>query len=432
MGKDKEGVSRPKKGKPTNDSKGEELAENVHVMHPNRNTQKKKSHQLTRQEDRAQAQAGVNDDGNNMPQIGQPQAQELSYRMNKEELVSLIRKCTGYCVSVYVPADDPSSFRNCLKEAEQQGESFGIQNIQRILEPGFVLAKKDDLRGPSIKGLAFFATEGFAGYISLPEAPEQQVLVNDHFLLAPMIPYMMDESHFFVLTLSKHQAKLFRGDKFGLAFVPVAGMPRGMDAVVPAEEKEIADRADKPDEKANIALYFNEVARTVEKEALAQEHAPLLLAAVDYLHPIYVGASHYKPIVQEGLVGNFDQTGTQELHKQALEKMQPVFDADVQRHLDDYYNKISGPLASQMPSDVIPAAWFGQAGRLFIQQGAHIWGHFDPATQQLEIHDEQQPGDDCLINEAAMQVLLNGGYVHMLPQDKMPEGAVVAALFRYP
>ena len=129
MGKDREGVFHPKKGKPTNDSKeglgvpsnitpeslkqdeqitdkytkGEELAENVHVMHPNRNTQKKKSHQLTKQEDREQAQAGVNDDRNNMPQIGQPQAQELSYRMNKEELVSLIKKCTGYCVRFISP-----------------------------------------------------------------------------------------------------------------------------------------------------------------------------------------------------------------------------------------------------------------------------------------------------------------------------------------
>ena len=443
MGKDREGVFRPKKG-------DEELAENVHVMHPNRNTQKKKSHQLTREEDREQAQAGVNDDRNNMPQIGQPQAQELSYRMNKEELVSLIKKCTGYCVSVYLPANDPSSFRNCLKEAEQQGESFGIQNMQRILAPGFALAKDDDFWGPSIKGLAFFATQGFAGHISLPEPPEQQVLVNDHFLLAPMIPYMMDDNHFFVLTLSKHQAKLFRGDKFDLEFVQVPGMPRGVEDVVHFEEKDEAGvfrtgggggtgganfhgvGGGKPDEKESIALYFAEVARTVEKEALAQEHAPLLLAAVDYLHPIYVGASHYKPIVQEGLVGNFDQTSTQELHQQALEKMQPVFDAAIQRHLDDYYNKISGPLASQIPSDVIPAACFGQAGRLFIQQGAHIWGHFDPATQQLEIHDEQQPGDDCLINEAAMQVLLNGGYVHMLPQEKMPEGAVMAALFRYP
>jgi hypothetical protein len=89
-------------------------------------------------------------------------------------------------------------------------------------------------------------------------------------------------------------------------------------------------------------------------------------------------------------------------------------------------------LTSSIPADIIPAAYYGQAGRLFIQKDAHLWGHFDAQSQHLEIHDEKQPGDDCLVNEAAMQVLLNGGYVHILPKEQMPGGNMLTALFRYP
>jgi len=390
----------------------DEIQENAPVLHPNRNTQKKKEHQLTKQEDKEEAQAGKNEI-KHIPHIGQ--VRELPYRMNKEELVSLIKKCKGHCVSMYLPSNDPIAFKARLKEAEQQGENFGLKDIQRLLEPGYALIQQEDVWQSSGQGLAFFSTQGFAGYVRLPEAPEQEVLVNDHFLLKPMIPYMNEGGYFYLLTLSKHQAKLFKGDRFSLQFVEAVEAPKIVDDIAERDEVDIA-----------------EVARTVEKEILAREHAPLLLAGVDYLHPIFMRATHYKNIVETGLVGNYDQISIPALHKQAMEKMQPVFDADVQRHLDEYYNKCNGPLASQIQSDVIPAAWFGQAGRLFIQEGAHIWGHFDPATQQLDMHDEQQPGDDCLINEAAMQVLLNGGYVHILPKEQMPEGAVVAALFRYP
>jgi hypothetical protein len=121
-----------------------------------------------------------------------------------------------------------------------------------------------------------------------------------------------------------------------------------------------------------------------------------------------------------------------ELHRQAREKLQPILDEEVQRWIDEYNNKSAGALTSPIPADVIPAAYYGQAGRLFIQKGAHIWGRFDAQSQQLDIHDEKQPDDDDLINEAAMQVLLNGGYVHVLPAAQMPGGAVIAALFRYP
>jgi hypothetical protein len=462
MAKDREGKFHPKKGSPSDDSKEtmDPLPESAHVLHPNRNTQKKREQRVPKLEDKQTTAAAGDETPLTSPQIS---AQELPYRIDRTGLLSLEKQAAGVCVSIYMPVhkegqevnnlDDPIAFKDCLREAEQrlQQENYGVKNIQRMLQPAYDLISDDSFWRDQLQGLAFFAAEGFCRYIRLPEVPEKEILVNDHFLLTPLIPFLTNNEHFFVLTISKHQAKLFRGDRFGMAPVPVPGMPRGITDVVHFEEKDEAGvfRAGgggagtgnvnfhgigggKPDEKESIALYFAEVARTIGKEVLAEEHAPLMLAGVEYLHPIYSSVSHYKPLIEDGLKGNYEQVTLPELHRQSREKLQPILDAETQRWIDEYNNKSGGPLTSPIPAVIIPAAYFAQAGRLFIQKDAHIWGHFDPQSQQLDIHDEKQPGDDCLVNEAAMQVLLHGGYVHILPKDRMPGGTVMAALFRYP
>jgi hypothetical protein len=485
MGKDKEGKFHPKKGSPSDDSKEglglrvnitpeeleedrkmtdkytsgpDTLADNVHLLHPNRNTQKKKERQLTKQEEKEQAVPS----GSSPAPEQKTSVLELPYRIDKTALVSLARQVAGRCVSIYMPVhkeglavnelNDPIAFKDCIRDAERQLQQMGfsVQRIKGILQPAYDLMQDDNFWRSQLLGLAFFATEGFCRYIKLPEEPATKVIVNDHFLLAPLIPFLTNNEHFYVLTLSKHQAKLFRGDHYGMTPVTVPGMPRGMDDVVHFEEKDEAGvfrtggkggtgsanfhgiGGGKPDEKESIGLYFAEVARTVEKEILSQENAPLLLAGVHYLHPIYITAAHYKHIIQEGLKGNYDHMPMPDLHRQAREKLQPILHEEVQRWIDEYNNKSGGALTSPIPADVIPAAYYGQAGRLFVQKDAHIWGRFDAQSQLLEVHDERQAGDDDLVNEAVMQVLLNGGYVHILSKERMPGETVIAALFRYP
>jgi len=453
--------NHPKKGRPSFDIKEDPEVDaevSAHVLHPNRNTQKKREQQLSKQEEKEAA----TDAHNSFVAEEQAPVQELPYRLDKTALVSLARQSAGRCVSVYLPVhkgglavnelNDAVLFKDCIREAAVQLQQTGLSEprAQKILAPAYALIDNDDFWRDQLQGLAFFATEGFCRYIRLPQSPKQQVLVNDHFLLSPLIPFLTGSQHFFVLSLSKHQASLFRADGFGMTPIPLADMPHGMKDVVHFEEKDQAGvfRAgssgaggganyhgvggNKPDEKESIALYLAEVARTIEKEVLAQEHAPLLLAGVDYLHPIYISVAHYKPIIQEGLKGSYEHVPMPELYRQAREKLQPLLDAEEQRFIDEYKNKSGGALTSSIPDDVIPAAYYGQAGRLFVQQDAQLWGHFDPQAQSLVIHDEKQAGDDNLVDVAAIQVLNNGGYVHILPKERMPGESVMAALLRYP
>jgi hypothetical protein len=58
-------------------------------------------------------------------------------------------------------------------------------------------------------------------------------------------------------------------------------------------------------------------------------------------------------------------------------------------------------------------------------------GSFNPETSTIDLHPEAQPGDEDLLNAAAIQTLLNGGTVYAVEPEKVPDEAPLAAVFRY-
>ena len=68
---------------------------------------------------------------------------------------------------------------------------------------------------------------------------------------------------------------------------------------------------------------------------------------------------------------------------------------------------------------------------LFVPLDQVKWGTFDPAAHQATLHDQRQPGDQDLLDQAALQTLLHEGEVFAVPQDQMPFGHTIVAAYRY-
>ncbi|HZY82789.1 MAG TPA: hypothetical protein VFE50_24885 [Cyclobacteriaceae bacterium] len=149
------------------------------------------------------------------------------------------------------------------------------------------------------------------------------------------------QSYFYVLLLSKKQAKLFRGDQSGFGEIKVNEMPNGVSDVVHIEEKEGQNLfrtgssgggsgaayhgtgSTAPDDKQNTFMYLKEVDRTLWKEVLNKEKAPLILGGVDYIVAMYRDLSQYKNITEESLSGNLDNEELQKIYKKAKELVNP-------------------------------------------------------------------------------------------------------------
>jgi hypothetical protein len=434
----------------------DELQPSVHMRHPNRDTAKKAVQKQTVRE--APADKTVEETfEKEHPAFT---AQQVNGKLDKGTFAELAAQRGDICLSLYMPAhasgkevneqQDLIQFKNMLQKAQKLLEEKNTDPslVQAMLQPGYDLLRDDQFWKNQQEGLACFISENSFRYLQLPISVGEQVYCNHSFMLTPLLPVLTSHEQFYLLAFSKHNARLFLADAYGMQEVPVEGMPNGMDDVIHFEEKgneqlfrtgssgggqgaNYHGMNSNPDHKTDIANYLEEVDRTLWKEVLSDKHLPLMLAAVDYLQPIYRKISRYQHIAEETLTGNFEHEKPAKIYKQAREKMQPYFEKRQQQALDRYYNGSASALTTSIPDDVIPATYYGQVDCLFVEKGSHLWGTFNEQENRVIIHESEQENDECLVNNAITQTILHNGDVFILEKEKMPAESSVAASLRY-
>jgi hypothetical protein len=161
------------------------------------------------------------------------------------------------------------------------------------------------------------------------------------------------------------------------------------------------------------------------------ERVARVLAAVDYLFPIYREGNSYPYLIEKGVRGNPEGLRPEDLHAQALDAMEPHFREARDLAADRYRERLGTGLASNNMLEIVPAAHQGRVETLFVAVGVQRYGVFDPANQRVTSHAEARPGDEDLLNLAAVQAFLHGGTVYAVPPEELPDREPLAAVFRY-
>lgn len=486
MGKDREGKFHPRKGKPSGsmtETSGlkdisssayeeninlvdkytigeEEPAPNLRVRHRNRNPDKREE----RQQERSSAKnARAKRETLAKTKIADTvsPAEEIPSVLTKESFAALASYQSACCVSAFMSTHsagvevneqmDNTAFKALLQQLGALLKQKNIEQplIDKMLKPGYDLLRDESFWRSMSPGLAVFISDGVFKYMKMPMTPKEEILINTSFYLSPLTPVMINSDYFYLLVLSKKQAKFYRANAFGMVQLIIDEMPNGVDDVVHFEEKDDQKlwRTDtsgagsganyhgmgsgKPDDKANLAMYFDEVDETLWKAVLNRENVPLLLAGVEYLIPIYRSVAQYKPIWDDAITGSHEHEDINTLYQTARKKMEAYFRERHQKALEAYGNSSATALTSSVPGDVIPAAHYKRVWHLFVQKDEHIWGTFDEMNNKLTLHETQQEGDECLLDKAVIKTILNAGEVHVLPKDQMPADSKIAALMRY-
>lgn len=82
-------------------------------------------------------------------------------------------------------------------------------------------------------------------------------------------------------------------------------------------------------------------------------------------------------------------------------------------------------------TEAVGAACEGRVATLFVPAGVERWGKVDGGGRKVHVHKELQAGDEDLLDLATVQTFLQGGAVHVIPPERMPQGAEIGALLRY-
>jgi hypothetical protein len=181
-------------------------------------------------------------------------------------------------------------------------------------------------------------------------------------------------------------------------------------------------------QEERVLRYFRKVDRAL-REVLAGERAPMVLAAVEHLAPIWRKVTTYPHMVDQTLAGSPEGLSPQQLHARAWAVVEPLF-LQAQREAAARYDRLARTgLTSKDPRKIIRAAEDGRVGTLFAAR--HPAG---PAGVSGVDSDPSPNGDRALrdlLELATVTTLVKGGAVYVLPSGVVPGGGSAAAVFRY-
>jgi hypothetical protein len=122
---------------------------------------------------------------------------------------------------------------------------------------------------------------------------------------------------------------------------------------------------------------------------------------------------------------------TVELHQDAWALVHPHYQQIRQQAVEMYQQMQGTGRTTVRVREAVTAASHGRMDTLFVPVGVHRWGNFDATENLVVMHPGAQPGAEDLLDLAALETLSKGGRVFVVQPNQMPNGAPVAAIFRY-
>jgi hypothetical protein len=376
------------------------------------------------------------------------------------ELRNLIAHRNGPCVSLYMPThisggevqQDPIRLKNLVSKAEAELAVTGMKpaDAAALLAPVRALVDDGLFWRHHDHALVFFIGDGYFVHHRLPAPVDELVTVTDRFSVKPLLRLFLDDERFMVLALSQNGVRIFEGTRFAVHERAVEGLPANLAETLrkSVHERQLLFHAGaqksvghagsvhygtgpgSDDAKENIVRFFREVDKAIH-EYLREKNTPLVLAGVEYLLPLYRQANSYAHLVDGGVPGNPESVTIRELHERAVNAVEPLVTQRRRKATGKYMELAASPRASIDPLDSLRGAVEGRMDTLLVDDAVQCWGTFNSTTGDGVIHDVRGAGDIDLLDVAAVETVMHGGTVHVLPSSLMPNGAVVASVFRF-
>lgn len=384
--------------------------------------------------------------------------------LTNDKLKDLAGKSGGTNVSIYMPThpvgretqEGPIRLRNLLKRVEEDLSVKGLRtpDIQKLLAPAEGLLVNGEFWLQQSDGLALFLSSDKFDSYRLPLNFQEWVVVANRFHIKPLLPLSTGDGHFLILAISRNQIRLLECTRYSVNEIPLPnGTPTSMAEALKYDEVEkqlqFHTSTGSPvgrgkrsamfhghgtgvdDTKSDLLRFFHKVDEGLQP-FLHNEIAPLILAGVEYLLPIYKEANTYNHLLEEGIEGNREDWNAEELHQQAWKIVQPMF-GQAQKSVMALYKELAekNVKASNELKEIVPAAYGGRVDTLFVTLDDHQWGSFDPQTGLVQIHENAEEHDDDLLDFVAAQTILNRGAAYACQPEEMPDQSPVAVIYRY-
>lgn len=346
-------------------------------------------------------------------------------------------------VSILMPAarggpdtrQSPIRLKNLTREAARQLQAHGleVEDAERLLAPVLSLGEDRAFWRRQDGGLAIYAAPNFFRWFMVNRTLRERVAVADHFLVTPLLPAVTLDRRFHVLALSQKNVRLIAATALEAHEVDLGDLPRSVSAAL---------QLDTPDtqlwpyhvtdyKKEEALQFFHHVDRAL-RPFLADRSVPLVLAAVDYLVPLYRETNSHPALQPEAILGNPDGLSAETLAARAWEQLlRPHVAAEHEAAAQRFLEVAGVGRGSSDLATVLGAAHAGRVSDLMVAEDAERWGTFEPNSGTLTAWEHPGPVGDDLLNLAAVWTLERRGSVRVAECRQLPGGGEITAIFRY-
>ena len=378
------------------------------------------------------------------------------------QLEGLAQQTASPSISIFLPThragqntrQDPIRFKNLLREAEKKllDSGMGPREVSALLKPAQELVDQAFFWKHQYEGLVVYLASDEIHSFRLPFTVEEQLVISRSYAITPVLPLFTKNGHYFILVLSQDEVRLFEGTRHSVGQIDLPeGTPQSLDEALQLDDpqkhaqfhtgttqggmRDGSFHGQGPgieEQKVWIEQFLNRVDAGL-REIFRDQHAPLVLAGVDYLLPIYRKVSDYKNIMQAGITGGPEHLRPEELQEQAWPIVEAYFLQDLEKTVALYQQNANTDKASDIVEEIVAAANNGRVDQLILSVETQVWGVFNPDTGKVipDPQGQSHPDNLALLDFVAMKTLQNGGTVYALSQDEMPTDSPIAAVFRY-
>jgi hypothetical protein len=381
--------------------------------------------------------------------------------ITREEIQNLLAAQGSPCVSIFMPTfragvetqQNPIRLKNLLRTVHERLVETGMEatDATELMTPVRELVDDQTFWQTASEGVAIFHSSEETRIYRLPRAFNEMAVVENRFYLKPLFSFLADEGEFYVLAISLKNIRLILASQYGARELEIPGVPHSLQEALgdltrqysqfqAATSSKTVSRSPifhghgtgEDNLKAEMQQFFNLADKALMKHM--DRNLPVVLAGVEYLLPRYKDTTEHPKVLEEGLTGNAEGLSPEELRDKAWEIVEPVLSAERRKAAERYGDLIGSGRASSRYEEILPAAHDGRIDTLFVARGVRLWGKYDEQGRSVQLAKEQEAptnGFQDLLDVAAIQTFLNGGTVYSVPQQDVPDGQAMAALFRY-
>lgn len=380
--------------------------------------------------------------------------------LDKDYAAGLFEGCEPPCLSLYQPThrhhpdnqQDPIRFRNLVKVLnESLLREYSAREIQPILDPFLALADDRDFWNHTLDGLAVLGTRGMFRVYRLQRPLRELAVAAGSFHTKPLIRILQSANRYQVLGLSRHEIKLFEGNRDALDEIELAqGVPRTMTEAL---GEELTDQHQTVASYGGVGgsqspmhhghggresevdidskRFFRAVDRGVIEHHSRPSALPLILATLPEHRQLFHQVSHNPILMDQGIDIHPDALPIDELRLRAWRVVEPHYLARLAALVEEYGGSRSKDLGHDELPHIAKAAVAGRIATLLVEADREVPGRVNNVTGEIEFDDLAHPYVDDVLDDLGALTLKMGGQVVIVPTERMPTETGIAAIYRY-